>query len=102
MSENRSLDFTPATDDVEVDVYSQKELAAAILAVQPGHATVITLHRASGGTTRFIFNWRRWRRALCSSRQRHTALRGRDEAVQDYFLSVYARRVRKLPKECFQ
>lgn len=88
------MNFTPATDDVHHEVHTREQLAAAIRAVQPGHATIITLHRASGAITRYLFNWREWRRARYSKGKT-------DRELQELYLHKSAQKALALPKRCF-
>lgn len=98
-----SLLFTPATDDVEIDVEGREQLAAAIRSVQAGHATIITLHRAEGKSTRYIFNWREWKRPAPHGRRVLKSLQGApNQELQDHILDRYAKRVMKLPREYFR
>lgn len=93
---NSSMKFVEGTDDLHCDVYSKQELVAAILAVQPGCATIITLHRESGAVTRFIFNWRIWHRSPRSPSKKS------DAELQHLYLHRAAQRARALPRECFK
>lgn len=85
-SSGQPLNFTPATDDVQVEVAGRAQLLAAIQAVEPGHATIIILHRRSEKQTSYVFNWRQ---CLYSEYER------------ERYLRFYARRVSSLPKEFF-
>lgn len=70
------------------EVSGRKELVAAILAVDYSCDNEIILKRSDGGTTRFFFPsnhvWHLKMRELGARR-----------------IAAFARRARKLPKECF-